>query len=63
MAQIILRWLLQRDIVVLAKSTHQKRMEENFHIFDFKISDEDMKKMTELDTETSLFLIIKHQKS
>lgn len=54
-AQIILRWLIQRDIVVLAKSTHQKRMEENFNIFDFKILDEDMKKITELDTEKSLF--------
>lgn len=54
-AQIILRWLMQRDIVALAKSTHIERMKENIAIFDFVLSDEDMKKISELDTKESLF--------
>lgn len=54
-AQIILRWLVQRDIVALAKTTHIERMEENIEIFDFVLSDEDMKKILELDTKESLF--------
>lgn len=54
-AQIILRWLIQRDIIALAKSTHIERMKENIKIFDFKLSSEDMKKIAELDTKTSLF--------
>ena len=37
-AQVILRWLMQRDIVALAKSTHIERMRENFEIFDFQLS-------------------------
>lgn len=59
-AQIILRWLMQRNIVALAKSTHIERMKENFDIFDFQISDEDMHKISKLDTKTSLFF--DHQK-
>lgn len=55
MAQVILRWLMQRDIVALAKSTHIERMKENIDIFDFVLSDEDMKKISELDTKESLF--------
>ena len=54
-AQIILRWLMQRNIVALAKSTHAERMKENIGIFDFELSNEDMKKISQLDTETSLF--------
>lgn len=54
-AQIILRWLIQRDIIALAKSTHIERMKENIEIFDFTISVEDMKRIAELDTKTSLF--------
>lgn len=54
-AQVILRWLMQRDIVALAKSIHTERIKENFEIFDFKLSDEDMEKITELDTGESLF--------
>lgn len=54
-AQVILRWLMQRDIVALAKSTHIERMKENFEIFDFQLSDEDMCKVAMLDTNTSLF--------
>ena len=54
-AQVILRWLTQRNVVALSKSTKLERIKENFNIFDFKLSDEDMKKIKELDTKTSLF--------
>ncbi len=54
-AQVILRWLMQRDIVALAKSTHIERMKENIEIFDFVLSDEDMRKIAELDMKESLF--------
>ena len=54
-AQVILRWLIQRGVVSLAKSTHIERMQENFDIFDFEISLEDMETIKSLDTETSLF--------
>lgn len=54
-AQVILRWLMQRNIVALAKTTHIERMRENFEIFDFLISEEDMQKINGLDTKTSLF--------
>ena len=54
-AQVILRWLMQRDVVALAKSIHKERMKENFNIFDFKLSDEDMNKINGLDNNNSLF--------
>ena len=54
-AQVILRWLVQRDIVALAKSTHIERMKENFEIFDFKLSNEDLIEISKLDTKNSLF--------
>lgn len=54
-AQVILRWLTQRNVVALSKSTRIDRVEENFNIFDFKLSEEDMAKIKELDTKTSLF--------
>lgn len=54
-AQVILRWLTQRNIVALAKSTHTERIKENLEIFDFQLSDGDMNKITALDTKTSLF--------
>ncbi len=54
-AQVILRWELQRGIVIIPKSTHIERMEENFNIFDFALTDEDMQKIAELDTKTSAF--------
>ncbi|MDY7062881.1 MAG: aldo/keto reductase, partial [Sarcina ventriculi] len=54
-AQVILRWLIQRGVVALAKSTHVERMEENFNIFDFKLSEEDMETIKNLDTGKSLF--------
>ena len=49
-AQVILRWLIQRDIVVFPKSTKESRMLENADVFDFELTDEDMEKIKELET-------------
>lgn len=54
-AQVILRWLIQRGVIVACKSTHIERMKENFNVFDFELSDEDMEKIKSLDTSNSLF--------
>ena len=53
--QIILRWLIQRQIVSLAKSVRKERMMENFNLFDFQLSDKDMIDITSIDTATSAF--------
>lgn len=54
-AQVILRWLTQRGIVVLAKSTRKERMIENINVLDFELSTQDMTAITSLDTKTSSF--------
>ena len=54
-AQVILRWLVQRGTVVLSKSTRKERMLENIDVFDFELSTEDMTAITTLDTKTSSF--------
>lgn len=54
-AQVVLRWLTQRDIVVIPKSIRKERMIENFNIFDFELRLEDMELISTLDTEKSLF--------
>jgi 2,5-diketo-D-gluconate reductase A len=54
-AQVILRWLTQRGVVVIPKSTHKERIIENFNIFDFELSQEDMETIASLDTKKSLF--------
>jgi 2,5-diketo-D-gluconate reductase A len=54
-AQVILRWLTQRGIVAIPKSVRNERIEENFNIFDFELSIEDMKAIKSLDTKTSSF--------
>lgn len=54
-AQVILRWLTQRGVVAIPKSIRKERMEENFSIFDFELSIEDMETIKTLDTESSSF--------
>lgn len=54
-AQIILRWIVQRGIVVIPKSVRKERMEENIQVFDFELSSDDMESIKVLDTKTSLF--------
>ncbi|MEX6689902.1 aldo/keto reductase [Danxiaibacter flavus] len=54
-AQVILRWLTQRSIVAIPKSVRKERMSENFNIFDFELSPEDMQAIAVLDTNASLF--------
>ncbi|MCH4009433.1 aldo/keto reductase [Companilactobacillus sp.] len=53
--QVILRWLNQRNIVVIPKSVHEARIIENSQIFDFNLTDEEMKQMSTLDDGVSLF--------
>lgn len=54
-AQVILRWEMQRGIVVIPKSVHIERMKQNFDVFDFALSDEDLAIMASLDKKQSLF--------
>jgi 2,5-diketo-D-gluconate reductase A len=54
-AQVILRWLVQRGIIALSKSTRKERMIENISVFDFELNAEDMAAITTLDTKTSSF--------
>jgi len=53
--QVVLRWLIQRGIVALAKSVRPERMAENLDIFDFELSSEDIEKITDLDMKESAF--------
>jgi diketogulonate reductase-like aldo/keto reductase len=55
-AQVVLRWLVQRGIVVIPKSVRKERIAENFDIFGFTLDDEDMKRISTLDTGKTLFL-------
>lgn len=54
-AQVILRWHIQRGIVVIPKSTHKERMEENYQVFDFALTDDDMNTISALDKAQSSF--------
>lgn len=54
-AQVALRFLLQNDVVIIPKSTHKDRMEQNFALFDFELSEDDMSEIEKLDGGESLF--------
>jgi diketogulonate reductase-like aldo/keto reductase len=58
-AQTALRFLLQKGVILIPKSTHKERMEQNFNIFDFELTAEDIAKIEDLDTGKSI--IIEHQ--
>ena len=53
--QVALRWLLQRGVIIIPKSTHKERMAENLNIFDFELTADDMSRIQTLDTGKSLF--------
>ncbi len=55
LAQTALRYLLQRGVIIIPKSTHKERMQENINVFDFELSAEEMKRIEALDTKHSLF--------
>lgn len=55
-AQVILRWLIQRGIIAVCKTVHLQRMQENFNIFDFKLSNDDMNIIASLDEFKSIFM-------
>jgi 2,5-diketo-D-gluconate reductase A len=54
-AQVVLRWLVQRDVVVIPKSVRPERMAQNLDVFDFALTDEQMGRIAALDTGASLF--------
>ncbi|MGE0304364.1 MAG: aldo/keto reductase [Acidimicrobiia bacterium] len=54
-AQVVLRWLIQRDIVTIPKSVRRERMEENLDVFDFELTDDEMRRIAGLDTGASMF--------
>lgn len=55
-AQVVLRWLIQREVICIPKSTHKERIEENFDVFGFELSDDDMAAIAALDRPESSFL-------
>jgi len=54
-AQVVLRWLIQRDVVVIPKSVRPERMAQNLDVFDFELTDDEMTKIAALDTGASMF--------
>ncbi|WP_405681493.1 aldo/keto reductase [Streptomyces sp. NBC_00048] len=54
-AQVVLRWLIRRSIVTIPKSVNPDRMAQNFDVFDFKLTEDQMAQIAALDTGTTLF--------
>ena len=54
-AQVILRWLTQRTVIVIPKSVRAERMRENIDVFDFELGDDEMTRIAGLDTGATLF--------
>jgi len=54
-AQIVLRWLIERGIVAIPKSVHKERMAENFEVFDFELEQDDIAAIVALDQKASSF--------
>jgi 2,5-diketo-D-gluconate reductase A len=54
-AQVVLRWLTQRDVIVIPKSIRPERMRENIDVFDFQLTDDEMARVAAMDTGTTLF--------
>jgi 2,5-diketo-D-gluconate reductase A len=54
-AQVVLRWLIQREVVTIPKSVRRERMEENLDVFDFTLSDAEMARIATMDTGASVF--------
>ena len=56
-AQVMLRWNIQRGVVVIPKSTHYERMEENLNVFDFSLDEEDMSRIAAVDKKGKRILL------
>nr|WP_245160414.1 aldo/keto reductase [Blastococcus sp. CT_GayMR20] len=54
-AQVVLRWLVQREVVVIPKSVRPERMAENIDVFDFQLTDDEMARIAAMDTGASVF--------
>ncbi len=54
-AQVVLRWLIQRDVIVIPKSVRPERMRENIDVFDFELTDDEMDRIAAMETGTTLF--------
>jgi 2,5-diketo-D-gluconate reductase A len=54
-AQVVLRWLIQRDVVTIPKSVRRQRMEQNLDVFDFALTDQEMARIATMDTGASVF--------